>query len=562
MNLNLESYSKHDLMKLFSLKPGFDSKCVQTGKDKLTRQLRRAPEIDTQKKLDIQFFIDNATSLLIGFIEDELNVSREKGTWMQKKNTMMPPNNTHFVIANHNTEAMKRSVIRTNSSLEVPHGWLNPINVRTISTCMNIDSRFRNLDAYPSSSEFQVDFDDVQKNVIRTKVIGIDIPTTFYGVSRERGDATLIITEIEQRSSLNMKDNPNNELPIDKEHSSLNYNNQTGQWSQEFVQQVLKLHPCFSRIAVNTIPKIHYLINESDPNNLGVYSVSDVSNWQSDTFFKNPVFSFGWLIVMPDGNYECIWQESNNSADLVYSMNNALSLAIPGILFHSAGQFLTYGIDSKKPMSTVNYGINTTYDLMYDVDRKTGKSTFNIPDILESVFITGKHITSELNYPPNYDTEQWSGFNINFAVNSGGSISLAENIQLRLGWQLGFREADYRCDETTLLVSEGVAMILSPRYIFLAIDDGLKNSSVFIATTAQSSLREHVMTKINTTQEFDNSGAYKIMNNIFSNNLPREYFGPGTISRIKVKIVDEHGRIVSLNNMDWSMNIVFTKLYE
>ena len=29
MNLNIESYSKQDLIKLFSLKPNFDSKCVQ-----------------------------------------------------------------------------------------------------------------------------------------------------------------------------------------------------------------------------------------------------------------------------------------------------------------------------------------------------------------------------------------------------------------------------------------------------------------------------------------------------------------------------------------------------
>lgn len=539
MNLILESYSKHDLMKLFSLKPGFDSKCVQTGKDKLTRQLRTATGIDTQKKLDIQFFIDNATSLLIGFIEDELNVSREKGTWMQKKNTMLSPNNNHFVIAEP--------------------GWLNPINCRTITTCFNIDSRFRN--SY-TSSDFQVELPVVQKNVIRSKIVNVDIPISFYGVSRERGNATFIITEIEQRSSSTLKDSAINESPINIESSELNYDSQTGQWSQDFVQLILKLHPCFSRCVVDYIPNIHSLINQSDPNNKVAYRVNDLSNWEASSLFINPVFSFGWLVILPDGNYECSWQESNNSADLVYSMNNALTAAVPGILFHSDGTFLTYRLDVNMPIHTIDYGINTTYDMTYNVDRVSGRSVLNVPAGLGSVFISGNHITSDLNYPLNIETGQWRGVRVKFAVNSGGSISLAENIQLRLGWQLGFREADYMRDEIMSLISEGVAMIITPRYLFLSIDDGLKSSNTTLAPVPQSMLSEHIMAKINIAQPLDNVGVYKSCGEIDGINRAREYFGSGTITRLKIKLIDEHGRVLSLNNMDWSMSIIFTKLYE
>ena len=539
MNLSLESYSKHELMKLFSLKPGFDSKCVQTGKDKLTRQLRTATGIDTQQKLDIQFFIDNATSLLIGFIEDELNVSREKGTWMQKKNTMLSPNNNHFVIAEP--------------------GWLNPINCRTITTCFNIDSRFRN--SY-TSSDFQVELPVVQKNVIRSKIVNVDIPISFYGVSRERGNATFIITEIDQRSSSTLKDSAINESPINIESSELNYDSHTGQWSQDFVQLILKLHPCFSRCDVDYIPNIHSLIDQTDPNNKVAYRVNHLSNWEASKFFVNPVFSFGWLVILPDGNYECSWQESNNSADLVYSMNNALTTAVPGILFHSDGTFLTYRLDVNMPIHTIDYGINTTYDMTYNVDRVSGRSVLNVPAGVGSVFISGNHITSDLNYPLNIETGQWRGVRVKFAVNSGGSISLAENIQLRLGWQLGFREADYMRDEIMSLVSEGIAMIISPRYLFLSIDDGLKSSNTTLVPVPQSMLSEHIMAKINIAQPLDNVGVYKSCGKIDGINQAREYFGSGTITRLKIKLIDEHGRELSLNNMDWSMSIVFTKLYE
>jgi len=45
-------------------------------------------------------------------------------------------------------------------------------------------------------------------------------------------------------------------------------------------------------------------------------------------------------------------------------------------------------------------------------------------------------------------------------------------------------------------------------------------------------------------------------------NRIREYFGPVTISKFKFKLLDEYGRIISLNKMDWSIVIVFEKLYD
>jgi hypothetical protein len=529
MNLNIECYSKQDLIKLFSLKPNFDSKCVQAGKDKLSRQLLKATDIDSDKKLEIQFFIDTATTMLIGFIDNDCDD-------MSASNGKM----SSFVEG------------KLAGTRDAPPGWLNPINVRTTTTAINIDSRFRTTG---TSSDFQVNLPVVQKNIVRTTITNIDLPSSFYGVMRERGDATFVITEYQERSSSSMKDVSSNTLPIVSESSDLNYDNQTGQWSHSFAQRVLKLHPCFSHLANADIPDIESLVNESEPGNPLAYKTSDPTNWESAGFFKNPLFSFGWLIVLPDGNYECEWQEASNSADLVYSMNVALSDAVPGILFHSTGTFLTYRFET---ISNA-YGIDPSNDLVYNVDRISGKSSLSIPNETESVFNTGRHIISDLNYPLNSETGQWSGFCLKLAVNNGGGISLLENIQLRLGWQLGFREASYMHYENNALVSEGVAMIMSPRYLYLSIDDGLKSGSDYVATVAQSVLRKDVMAKLNISQPMGSVGVYKSFG---ETNQSRDYFGSGTITRLKVKLTDEHGRILSLNNMDWSMTMVFTKLYE
>ena len=184
-----------------------------------------------------------------------------------------------------------------------------------------------------------------------------------------------------------------------------------------------------------------------------------------------------------------------------------------------------------------------------------------------SVFISGKNVISELNYATGDDINYiWYGFRIHFDVNSGGCLVLNENIQLRLGWQLGFRSGDYTCIDIVQCVSEGVAMIVGPRYIFLSIDEGLKNyCNEYVAAFSQSSMHENIIAKINTAYAMDNVGVYKASTDfgvLHPHDFARAYFGPGTISRLKIKLFDEYGRTISLNNMDWSMNVVFEKLYD
>ena len=159
-----------------------------------------------------------------------------------------------------------------------------------------------------------------------------------------------------------------------------------------------------------------------------------------------------------------------------------------------------------------------------------------------------------------------TGFIIHFVTSPGGNIMLDENIQLFLGWQLGFRAGHYKCDLERVCVSEGICLPCGPRYMFLSIDDGLKSSgSNFIAAFAESTLDENVMTRINLSNTLDDVGVFKCASDVgLSNQLnrTREYFGPVDISRLRCRLLDEYGRIIDLNNMDWSMSIVFEKIYD
>lgn len=44
-------------------------------------------------------------------------------------------------------------------------------------------------------------------------------------------------------------------------------------------------------------------------------------------------------------------------------------------------------------------------------------------------------------------------------------------------------------------------------------------------------------------------------------NRKRSYFGPVDIEKLEIKLLDEYGKILNLNNMDWSMVLTMECIY-
>ena len=51
-------------------------------------------------------------------------------------------------------------------------------------------------------------------------------------------------------------------------------------------------------------------------------------------------------------------------------------------------------------------------------------------------------------------------------------------------------------------------------------------------------------------------------NNLITVTVPREYFGPVTLSNLNIQLLDEYGRLLDLNNMDYSFCLTLTRLYD
>jgi hypothetical protein len=487
LDLNIDIYTTDELLNIFSLKRNYTYQDVESSKNKLSEQLIKINSLGNEKKREIQFFIDTASNKLTNGTSiksrgSDASPNREL-TYTQPRNNVIF-SGSQPIIENSN-ELVGRNALRASGrsagTADMQPGYINPINVRTVTQGVNIDTRFRDKYYSTSSSNFVLHLPDIQKRVVTIRIATIELPMTHYAISRQRGNATFVIQ------------------------------------------------------------------GEIDPSDQVVVLQTNLNNSEESRTVTLPGGGRkAWLVVLPDGNYELDWQGQSEAASIVVAMNNAIALAKPGYMSID-GRFGAY------PSPAQSDYLNPSQDIAFNVDRVSGRAIFSRPS-------TGNPLQ-----PPKLGS---GAVRINFAVDYGGNLALDENIQLRLGWELGFRMGHYEGNNTDgfSIVSEGICMITGPRYAYISLNDGQKSTgSSFIAAYANSSLDKNIITRINIAAVADDVGIYKTSSDAgLSNQLnrTREYFGPVDIERLEIKLFDEYGRILELNNMDWSMTLVFEKLYD
>ena len=244
------------------------------------------------------------------------------------------------------------------------------------------------------------------------------------------------------------------------------------------------------------------------------------------------------LVRIPDGNYEQSWANQSRAAHIELAMNAAIADA-QECTFNSETGVATYA-------TTGSWGAPKPG---FEVDRASGRSVFAFSEA--------------------------SSCNIyfNIGVSRAGAayearVDPATNLQLRLGWQLGFRAATYTSDFSAGdgLCSEAPCHISGPRYGFLVIDDHQRNaSSSFTVAFGESFMDTNIISKINLAPSLSKNGVYQSIDApglTTTLNRTREYFGPVDIRRLDVRLVDEYGRVINLNGVDWSFSLAFEKLYD
>ena len=288
------------------------------------------------------------------------------------------------------------------------------------------------------------------------------------------------------------------------------------------------------RLASIEIPMSFYAINSDYGNN--VFKVTWDRNGVPD--------ASSVLITLPDGNYDTGTSDKTRAARLEDEINTQLQATRAGDATDISG-----------------------LRLRYEINPITGKSRF---------FQDASAGIAPAAVP----------FKINFTVNKAGVVlSASENpmpLQGTLGWMLGFRApvGEYASNGKLIgggggggggtdglgnLISEGICNVQGTRYIYVAIDDFVNSSNnYFTAAFASSVMAPNIITRINVAELAQDTTVYHYAQQEgYSTELDRSrsYFGPVDIQKMRVTLFDEYGRVVNLNYMDWSMELMFECVY-
>jgi hypothetical protein len=149
-------------------------------------------------------------------------------------------------------------------------------------------------------------------------------------------------------------------------------------------------------------------------------------------------------------------------------------------------------------------------------------------------------------------------FSLNFVTDRYGNEDRQTPLPLKLGWLMGFREGYY--ENALTYVSEGIINLLGPRYIYLVVDDFNNNvNDGFYAAFSSSILNKNILARISLQGSVFNLMSKDNFNLITT---PRQYFGPVDIQKLQIQLLDEYGRILNLNNMDYSFCLTFQTVYD
>lgn len=294
------------------------------------------------------------------------------------------------------------------------------------------------------------------------------------------------------------------------------------------------------RLASIELPLTYYAISESLGNNCFVV------NWDN----SGGVFHNSVLVKIPDGNYQNYNTNIPNG-----SGGSEIESILNGALLSSVAITPT-----DVPYNGVTIQSDSSFTLRYTVDTTSGKSVFAL-DI------------SGVPGVPTLITDGKLEYQIVFSVDSNGNSKDNQPLPFYLGWELGYRIGTYNSGSGSIsptilpaaIVSEGLYNIKGPEYMFVSIDDYNNNvNNYFVSAYTDSINNRNILARINLSKHGNSNGAYRTTetDGLSSQlNRTRNYFGPVNIEKLRITLYDEYGRIINLNNMDWSCALTFECMY-
>jgi hypothetical protein len=212
------------------------------------------------------------------------------------------------------------------------------------------------------------------------------------------------------------------------------------------------------------------------------------------------------IYTIPDGNY--------NSTDLINTLNNLLQV----------------NDDPADNFKNIKFSVDLNSN-----SSGTGKVTISV-------------VTN---------TKNIRNLGLSFSTDSEGDVNVTTPLTSRFGSNIGFINPSYT--GSLSYTSESVMEPFGIRYFYLVVDD--YNNSVnnhFVTAFNRSILNPNTLARIAVS---GNYFSVLTTNDLKVVTEPREYFGPVDIQRLHIRIFDEYGRLLDMNNTNFSFCLTFKLLY-
>jgi len=219
------------------------------------------------------------------------------------------------------------------------------------------------------------------------------------------------------------------------------------------------------------------------------------------------------VITIPDGNY--------NASDLIDTVNKLLSPRNTEASLVNPNDIFSY--------------IELTHDITLS-GSGTGKVTISptgtYSDLIKTIIL-------------------------DFTKDCNGNVDKVD-VSTKFGWNLGFIKKKYI--GSTSYTADTVIEPANIRYIYLAVDDFANSANnQFVNVFNNSIMSPNILARISI------KGSYfsLIMENDFNIiTEPRRYFGPVDIQRLRIRLFDERGRVLPMNNSNFSFCLDFKLIYD
>jgi hypothetical protein len=255
--------------------------------------------------------------------------------------------------------------------------------------------------------------------------------------------------------------------------------------------------------------------------------------------------------------------ESSSSTDFVINLPTAFKKVLSLQVINYQLPYTIYSISKKMGSHSfyVNSSLIEIMDGGYDENSLVQEINSKLPSDISLAYnsLNAKFIFTSANV-----------FSLNFDYIENGSMryNLATNIdknQLTLGWIMGFRNNNiFKNGKQTTTKYEGSKSYeaencydggVSNKYYLLSLNDFQNNhNNAFVSAFKYQSLTDNnILCKMTNSKE---DGIKTVL-------YPKRiYFGPTNINKLHIKIYDEYGRILDVNNGDLSIEIECEILYD